>query len=361
MKRTAALAILCFCLLFHSPLVTSGNSDLEESKRKLLQTSLSIYEIDQELLRLTEMEDRLNRQIAETGQQISAQEQKVEITRKHAGHTLRALYTGERDSIWLWLLSAKTFSDLLVIYDYLSMIVEHDRYLLQNYAAAYNELRRLQEQLLKTEQELQETKANFLAQRERIIALEKEREEQLAKADDAELLRKQSEELVNRWANEGLPLFKSYFQALSEAILGLPKLLSDGSDRYLTISGRNATFELTDRQLNEFLRSENETLENLTFSFRENYMLIVGNEGDLEVEIKGRYALEELDGKKLILFHIDELLYDGYTLPDTTSKALEEEFFLGFDTQYFASFLEATGLRMEDGKLTVYLQWNWNL
>jgi hypothetical protein len=56
-----------------------------------------------------------------------------------------------------------------------------------------------------------------------------------------------------------------------------------------------------------------------------------------------------------ILFHVDELIFNGLALPDTTRRSLEEEFDLGFYPQKMVSFLKTKSVQIEDGKLIVKL------
>lgn len=353
-QRYVIAVFLCCSLLLFCPAASFGEAELADSQKNVLQKSLSIYEIDQELSRLSEQENELNQRIRDTERQMIEQDGRVEEMRKHAAQTMRAYYMGERNSIWLLLFSAESLSDALKLYEYLSMIIDNDQRSLRQYAATYSELEALRKQLLHSQQELQQTKASFLTQRVRLAALEREREEQLSREKDAELLRKQSEQLIDNWVHNGLPMFKTYFAALSQAMDALPNvLLEDKKNRYLTFSGLNATFQMTDRELNEYLRGQNPALTNLTFTFNDNQMVITGKEGITEITIKGHYALEKKDANTIILYHIDELTYDGYNLPDTTAKALEKEFDLGFYPDSFASFLETTSLVMEKGSLTI--------
>jgi hypothetical protein len=355
-SKTIILTMICCSLLLWHPARTQGDDELEDAQKKLLQQSLSIYEIDQELNRLAAREEKLNSEISDTEQRIAKQEQDVVKARSRAAQTLRAYYTGERNSVWAILFSARSFSDALQISEYLLMIFDNDRRSLQTYADHLAQLKELHAQLTKNRQDLLETKSRFLAQRERAEALKKQRDEQLAREKEAEALRRQSEQLIENWVQTGIPMFKKYFQALAEAMGGLPKLLLAEGNRHLSFSGLNATFSITDRELNDFLRGENPILRNLTFTFLDNEMRIAGREGDVDVAISGRYVLETKNGHKIVLFHIDELSYAGYTLPDTTAKALEDEFELGFYPESFSSFLEVTGLTMEQGTLSLQLK-----
>ncbi|MNI90612.1 hypothetical protein D3C73_1481570 [compost metagenome] len=55
------------------------------------------------------------------------------------------------------------------------------------------------------------------------------------------------------------------------------------------------------------------------------------------------------------MFHVDEVVFNGLKLPDTTRKALEEDFDLGFYPEKIISFLRATDVSSAAGVLHVKL------
>jgi hypothetical protein len=333
-------------------------SDPVADAQSLLQKSLTLYEIDQELIRLNGQQDKLDAQIVDNEQQIADKQRRLEATRKHAGSTLRAYYMGDRDGIWLLLFSASSFADALKLFDYLQMIVSNDQYSLTQYAASYRELQTARDTLKQSRQTLADLKDKFLAEREKQVQLQKERDEQLAmqKEDKAAELQEQSEQLVNSWKEVGLPLFKQYLDRLSQAMSQLPQLLSKNASHYLVLKGFDATFQITDAELNTFLQSVDPELKNLTFVFNDDQMAINSTENNLNISVKGHYSLEQKNAAKIILFHIDELRYKGFVLPQSTAQDLENQFELGFYPDSYASFLDATGLSMTKGKLIIQLK-----
>ncbi|MNE85058.1 hypothetical protein D3C80_1820140 [compost metagenome] len=91
-----------------------------------------------------------------------------------------------------------------------------------------------------------------------------------------------------------------------------------------------------------------------TFQFKEDKVVAQGKRENMEIQIAGHYTIEN-DPKNAILFHVDELLFNGFALPDTTRQALEKEFDLGFYPDLIVSFLKANAVTMEDGELTIKL------
>src|SRR5690606_7286119 len=78
--------------------------------QQLLQESLTVSEIDREVARIAEEEKTVALHIRQTEQDITLQNDKVAATREHAGKVLRAYYMGDRDSLWLLLFHANSFS-----------------------------------------------------------------------------------------------------------------------------------------------------------------------------------------------------------------------------------------------------------
>jgi hypothetical protein len=93
----------------------------------------------------------------------------------------------------------------------------------------------------------------------------------------------------------------------------------------------------------------------LTFSFADGDIAAHGEESGTEVSIRGRYAIDN-DPANRIRFHVDELQYNGLTLPDTTVKDLEERFDLGIYPEKFQVKAEATDVAVENRILTVWLK-----
>lgn len=352
---TTIVYLLILVFLYH-PISIYAEPSLEET-HKLLQKSLTIFEIDQELSRLTAQEDDIAKQISLTEQNIEQKNQLVQETRQHAGKVLRSYYMGERYSIWIMILSAKSFSQALTIFEYFNRIIDNDHRLLHNYLLSSQELQNLQQQLNHTQTLLKKLKAQFVEQRKMLVDLQKEVDEQLAKHPEAEKLTQQINTFTANWEKQGIPLFRTYFKALNEATLQLPELFANKDN--LIVQGFNYTFQITDKQLNQFLRSKNPIFINFSFSFMDDQVVARGKKDDVDVSIKGHYIVEE-QPVNAIRFVIDELIYNAFTLPSTTANSLEKEFELVLYPQNFASFFYATGVQIEKEKLAVLMKVNLN-
>src|SRR5690606_27082163 len=106
--------------------------------------------------------------------------------------------------------------------------------------------------------------------------------------------------------------------------------------------------------LNTFLREQNELFNHFSFTFSDNIITAYGKKDDIEISVSGHYSVEN-EPVNGIIFHVDQLFFNGFALPDTTRQALEKEFDLGFYPQLIISFLKANAIEMNDGELVIKL------
>ncbi|WP_090669871.1 hypothetical protein [Paenibacillus tianmuensis] len=342
----------------------SAYAESRQADRSLLQKGLTIYEIDQELSRIADQEIKLQTQMQSAEQQIREAEHSTSEAKIHAAKVVRSYYMGDRDSLWTLLFSVGSFSDAVSVLDYLQMILHNDKQALQRHTDAWQRLTSVKKELAEAHTSLQQTKERYLQQRERLAALQKEVNAQLADSkEQAALLQQQMLELNKLWEDKGIPLFKTYFQALAGAMQQLPELVTSGGDMNkngnLVMNGVNYTFQMTDSELNDFLRKKDERFRNLTFHFYPDQISASGQEGGIAVMIRGSYemaAMEDGTSKPFIRFRILEMQFNGFSLPSTTVEEFEKSFNLGIYPQHIASFLQVTGVRLEEGKLSIMLK-----
>nr|WP_100085668.1 hypothetical protein [Paenibacillus elgii] len=362
-RQWAILALFsvygCLSALWpYSAYAESGQAD-----RSLLQKGLTIYEIDQELSRIADQEVKLQAQMQSAEQQIREAEHSTSEAKIHAAKVVRSYYMGDRDSLWVLLFSVGSFSDAVSVLDYLQMILRNDKQALQRHTDAWQRLTSVKKELADAHTSLQRTKERYLQQRERLAELQKEVDAQLSDSKEQAALLQQMLELNKLWENKGIPLFKTYFQALAGAMQQLPELVTSGGGKNkngnLVMNGVNYTFQMTDSELNDFLRKKNERFRNLTFHFYPDQVSASGQEGDIAVMIRGSYEMAVMDdgsGKPFIRFRILEMQFNGFSLPSTTVEEFEKSFDLGIYPQNIASFLQVTGVRLEEGKLSILLK-----
>ncbi|WP_052487067.1 hypothetical protein [Gordoniibacillus kamchatkensis] len=253
-RRTAAPMLIVVLLLgFCLSVTPAAYAEMGDGKaagadaEALVQKGLTIAEIDRELERLRQEDAALTAQIADSEKQVAAQTKLVQSKRQHAGRVLRAYYMGERDSLWLLLFSLHSFQDAVKTFEYLSMIIAGDQRKLADYMAAMTEMKKLQAGLVNAQAKLKQAEAEYLAQRDRLIRLQDELDKQLAATPEAQEVMKRIETVTTTWQQRGMPLFRNYFDALSEAMKALPELAAKGPDGKprLTLDGLNATFAIS--------------------------------------------------------------------------------------------------------------------
>ncbi|TBL78128.1 hypothetical protein EYB31_14685 [Paenibacillus thalictri] len=356
-RYRAAWMILMCCVLGLLPLGAAAETGLNEAN-SVLQKGLTLYEIDQELARIDAEQQRLQGQQNEIKQNMIDQQSQTEQMRAHAAQVLRAYYIGDRDAIWMLLFSVDSLSDALTTLEYLSMIINNDHRSLQQFADKIKELNRLRVQLEQSQADLDQTKTRYITQKDQIVVLQKQLDEELAKQQEPKQLQQQIKDLTQDWQDKGVPLFRTYFQALAEAMKQLPELATagNGKNSNLILNGFNQTFQITDQELNLFLRQKNKLFENMSFRFTGQKVVAEGKQDDTAISIKGHYVIDSQKNKNAILFVVDELLFNGFQLPQTTISSLEKDFDLGIYPQKLASFLQVTGMSMEEGKLSIQLK-----
>ncbi|RED65761.1 coiled-coil domain-containing protein [Cohnella lupini] len=326
---------------------------LPEETRKLLEKSLSVVEIDREIERISGLKGKTQTDIENNEHKLSEQEIAIAVQREKAGRVLRSYYMGYKD-FWLSaLLNANSLPDLLKVWDTMDMIVQSDHKTMDGYAAEYLNLKKGYDQLRHDKEDLAAVEEQLVTQRERILTLQNELDQSLEASGDQQMLLRLMDELQAYWRNVGLYEVKQHFKALAEAMGNLPDYVKN-TPGIIQTNGLKTKLTLTDTQLNEFLRSEDSRFNDFSFSFDNDLLTMEGDNGNIQVKIQGRYTLEE-EPENAIRFHVDTLVFNGLTLPDTTRADLEREFDLGFYPQKLIKFVKATSVEMNDGKLIVQL------
>ncbi|MFD0715120.1 hypothetical protein [Paenibacillus sp. GCM10027626] len=345
LTAAAALLLTLYPVLARSP--------EDEEVRRILEKSLSTVELDKEISRIAAQKELASQQFSEASEQLQQHEALMQEQQEKAGRVLRAYYMGERD-IWLSaLFSSNSLSDLLSMLDYFEYIFAGDRRQLNSYVEQYRTVKQAVAKHQNEAEQLARIEERLVAQKERLSALQKDVDDQLSNSSDEERLRMMIAEITDFWQNVGFYEVKRYFKALAQAMTQLPSWVQKNKDM-LEINGFNYTITVSQDKLNTFLREQNELFNNFDFMFTENAVSVSGKREGLEVNITGHYTVEEepING---IIFHVDELLFNGLALPDTTRSSLEKEFDLGFYPEKLVSFLQAKSVEVNDGQLIIKL------
>lgn len=339
---------------------TSASSLLAEAEQdqtqQILEKSLSIVEIDQEIKRIQQQLEQLNVRIHSLSSEIADTEQQIEQQRAQAGLVLRAYYMGDRTS-WLTLLfSIDSFTQFIRMFDFYTIMLEHDQRILYSFANKQHSLAEAKQTYDVQHQELTLTLSSLEEQRTRISQLQNEVNDQLQNTADPAAIEALIQQLTSSWQSIGLQEVRTYFEALSKAMQDLPELIKETQDG-LKISGLNYTLTLREDALNLFLRRKNPIFDYASFRFMKDQLIVTGEHHDVKVEIRGHYSIETHPDHYL-LFHVDQLFYNGLELPDTTRHQLEREFDLSFYPSQIISFLQATDLQIDKQVMQVKLKIN---
>ncbi|MBU5354230.1 hypothetical protein KQI74_18225 [Paenibacillus barcinonensis] len=319
----------------------------------ILQKTLSIVEIDHEIERIAKKQEELAAQHKTLSAQLQQQEQEIHIQQDRAGAVVRSYYTGERDSLLMTVLGAKSFKDLFVLYDYYQIIIGRDQATLDKYQTRYNSLQQTSNQIRQTSVELAEMKTNLQNQRTRVASLQNEVDEQITASGNAAAIQKLMNELTLYWENIGIYEVKRYFKALASAMQNLPDFIQKQNGAIST-TGTTYTIRIGQDELNTFLRSQNEIFNDFAFTFDRDKITASGQRDQLQLSIEGHYTVEN-EPQNAIRFHVDKLVFNQLELPDTTRSMLEREFDLGFYPQKILSFVKATDVSTDEGILEVKL------
>ncbi|GKU78346.1 hypothetical protein [Paenibacillus sp. L3-i20] len=354
------IAAACFLLLLVSalfilrlPVLAEGITPPAEDLHSLLEKSLSVVEIDKEISRIQSEKQALLLTMSEAEQELAIKEQNIVDKREQAGDVLRAYYMGERDQLYAALLTTKSWSNFFSILDYMDIIISQDKHTLNDYIGQYRELKDNYMKLEGKQAALASATQRLQEQRNRVIALEAELDGEIEGRSDSDKIKLLIEELTSFWEKKGLTEVREYFKALSLAMNELPSWIQDNKN-LLEIKGFNYTIRIPENKLNEFLREQDDRFNYFSFEFKDDKITAYGKRDDIEISISGQYSVEN-EPVNGILFHVDELIFNGFSLPDTTRSALEEEFDLGFYPSLILKMLKAESVEVKDGELIIKL------
>ncbi|REE93006.1 hypothetical protein A8990_10290 [Paenibacillus taihuensis] len=351
-RRSAAIVIgLLACWLTIFPVFADPATPQDEEVRRILEKSLSVVEIDKEIIRIQEEQKTITVQLTDSKTKLSEQEQAIQKQREEAGKVLRAYYTGERNFLLTALFHTDNLSELFTMLDFFDLIFSSDKLTLDTYTKQYRELKQNIGKLDTKSKELSEVETKLKTQRDRVAALQADVNSDLSGRSDADKLRTLIDEFTNYWQETGLVQVRRYFNALSKAMNQMPGWIQKDKEM-LSIDGFNYTITIPETKLNSFLREKNPIFDNFSFVFKQNNVIVSGKDDKMSVEVDGHYTLEK---NGAILFHVDALIFNGLALPDTTRQQLEREFDLGFNVSEMVPFLKTKSVSTEDGKLVVKL------
>ncbi|MDP4096954.1 hypothetical protein OIN60_09245 [Paenibacillus sp. P96] len=349
------LAVTLLCLFSWISLPAKA-ATIDEQTRRILEDSLSIVEIDQEIERIGLQQEEAQHKQQELRKQLSMQQEQIHLHQERAGAIVRSYYMGERDQLLSLLLGARNLRQALSLMDYYQIIISRDKEVLSAYQERYASIQKLELKTAATALELQDTKNRLLAQRSRVTALQEQVDKQVNGSSDPEAIKRLIEEMTSYWENIGLYEVKRHFKALARAMEGLPQFIQ-GQQGAIITNGKTYTVTIQEEEFNRFLQSRDELFEQFGFTFGQGGITVQGKSGTMDLLIKGHYTLEN-HPKNAIIFHVDRLVFNGLELPDTTRRNLEEQFDLGFYPQMLLPYVKATSVETLPQQLKVELELN---
>jgi hypothetical protein len=361
MKKT--IKIICCTLLIITMILTSMLTSMyvrpilaapSQKANQILQDSLSIIEIDHEIERISQEQKTLTQQQQELRNNLITQQEQMTSQRNRAGSVLRSYYMGERDKLLSVVLGAKNLKQLLSLYDYYLLLINHDQDVLQEYESNVQTMRKTEQQVTQASLELEKVKTNLLEQRKRILMLQSRVNEGVNASKDPDTLRKLISELTAYWENVGVYEVNRHFKALAQAMQDLPQFIQQQQGAMIT-NGKTITINIREEDFNRFLKSENELFNHFNFSFKQDRIVVEGQQGTMKLMVEGHYTVENKP-QNAILFHVDRLVFNGLELPDTTRNKLENDFDLGFYPQQLIAYVKATEVHTSAGTLEVKLE-----
>lgn len=357
------LILLCFTLfplqsnmyLSADPSDVFFNSSItdNEETRKLLQQTLSSAEIEREIIKITADQQALEQKIEQLGIQAGEKKSAIVKQQERAGAVLRSYYMGERDGLLTAILTSRSISRFLALFDYYEIIVENERDILTQYEDQYKDLKKTLQAAERSSKDLAQLRTALEEQKNRVAALNKEIEGGIKDSSDPVSMSALLNEFTLYWENIGLHEVKTYFKALSSAMNKLPQFVQN-REGLLTRKGMTYVLNLRQEDLNDFLQSQNSLFKDFAFHFNDGSITATGKSGALALSLTGHYTIQQEPINGLI-FKVDHIVFNGLELPDTTRKTLEEEFDLGFYPGKIVSFLKATEVDSKEGVLQVKL------
>lgn len=334
---------------------SSGDpADWTPEQRKLLQDTLSLNELQRDTKRIAEEQNELAQQSERLSGEIRTLETRIANSRERSDAVVRSQYMQGQRPMLLSLLNARSFGELTRIYYYYEFAIRHDQELLLGFREDADQLQNRKDQLAANSARLEDVKRGIEQQRTRLSALQDDIDSGLLTSGDPANLRRLADELNVYWNNVGLFEVDEYFSQLAAASEKLPDFLQNSGKLKVSGLGTRYTIELTDAELNDFLRSQSEDFADFSFSFENGTVVAEGKRDRLTLRIEGRYTLET-EPQNAVLFHVDKLVFNGLELPESTRRDLERKYDLGFYPQQVAP-VNVSDVEMKDGYLKIALQ-----
>lgn len=364
-KRASAVIVrCCICMLIVAAVPTSSHAESvqpfsweegtqTDELQNILQQSLSIQELDQEILRITARANTAAEQQSKLQEQLQTEQKRLIDQQDNAGRVLRSYYMGERDMLLQAVFSSNSLSDIFRLMDYYFFFMEHDQQTLHAYRDRVRSIQQLKEEQDLLAKDLNAVKEELISQRDRLVKMESALSSSVSASSDPEAMQLLIQEFTSYWQSVGMFEVKHYFRAIAQAMQKLPDFITQNGN--LVSNGLHYTLTIKDSELNQFLREQDSMFKDFSFVFKDGMISAVGQREGIQVIVEGRYTLE-YEPEHALRFHIDKLQFNGLTLSEETRNEMTKQFDLSFYPQQLVKFIQANEVKLEDHLLTVQLQ-----
>ncbi|MGE5703776.1 MAG: coiled-coil domain-containing protein [Clostridia bacterium] len=347
--RVWFLLFLAWLILLPSfPVGAQEPSPLEQL---ILQQHFTQKELERNLQVTREEEKALLTEIAQLNTDLSRQALIIDAKRRHAGEVARAYYMGERANLLSLLFEADNFNDFLMVFDFLQILFTRDMERLQSYQDERTRAAQLQTEKQQRLAQVKQLKIHYETQLAEMLAIQAEKEKNLEKLPDSSSVQTLMTHLIADWRKDGLPAFRSYFDVLTKVMFQIPELAT--ADRIQSTGLLSHTLTIKEEDFNQFLVSKDDIFKQSTFHFDNNQLQVEGSYNAMNMKMIGEY---ELVSPTELKFHILQLFYDGFELPQATVEELADEFDLGFYPSMISPNIQVEEIKLADKALTLKIK-----
>ncbi|MBO8162231.1 MAG: hypothetical protein H0Z34_00760 [Brevibacillus sp.] len=347
------LISICIILLMAVQLFPAWAEKELPLEQLILQQHFTQKELERNLALLKQEEKELLSDIAQLDLDLSRQALIIEAQKRHAGEVVRAYYSGERASLLVLLLEARSFNDFLLAAEFLQLLFRRDMEKLQTFQDERLKAEQMRTSKRDRLQQIKRIRQQYEERLEEMIAIQREKEKNLQQLDDPTSVQALMDHLIIDWRERGLPAFRKFFGVLSNVMTQIPELATP--DRIKSKGLFSHTLTISEEEFNQFLTSKNEMFKQAYFQFNDNHLIVEGSYDQVNLRLTGQY---QLVSPTELQFHINQLLYDGFELPTSTVEELEKEYDLGFYPALINPNIRVEDLLLDDQQLQLKLSFD---
>ncbi|MED4752144.1 hypothetical protein [Brevibacillus choshinensis] len=349
MRKFLLILFLLVC-----PLTVFAEEEKPVSLEQLiLQQHFTQKELERTLTLIKAEETRTQGDIAQLELDLKRQKLVIEAMHRHAGEVARAYYTGERANLLTLLLNAENFNEFLLMFDFIQILYDRDMQRLESYQTERTKLVAMQQDEHNRLVQLKDLRKKYEAQLAEMLAIQEEKEKNVQKLDDPTTVEALMDHLIADWQNRGLPAFQTFFGLLADVMVQVPELATP--DRIQSDGLFSHTLTIKQDEFNQFLMNKDELFKQSHFSFEDNKLIVEGTYDHMQLRLVGTY---ELVSPVQLKFHIAELYFDGFALPQSTVEEMEKMYDLGFYPELISPNIQVEGITMQNKELKLHLRLN---